>query len=366
MATEYKIHLKNLQSADKTFWCFLDFPQSQISSEVFANSSTNLVVSTHQSGQDDAFTIPLQYVIQAGSSNNAVGLGTKIDSSIIKDIDLATAWQVDYFLQNKGPKLYPASDVTLPPTNEVDILTNDFDQDQEPLKKWFHSLTFGVQSDKGFMGVTWAPDPSETYAIKPKVQFYISTGSFVSNTLANMTSVSTKAAPITEDSFDGNNECTVTLLTNGKWLIEKGNTNLKLSSNSEIINNLVLSHLALSTAHAALVALYSEQASLETLSGLSKDVEVKSTGIAVKNNLTLNDDDLGTTFFLTGSITVGALVAAGFLYMIASGITLRISRRAATGVEFDFTYNGLHGADEVRKAFAAGKEIKFSTEPQDL
>lgn len=361
MPTTYKIHLKNLQSADKTFWCFLNLPESQISADIYANSSANLTVSQYQSGQDDSFTIPLQYVVQAGASNQAVALNTLIQSSLKKNTDLAAAWHADYFPANKGPKLYLATDVPNPDNKEVDIWTNDFDKSQERLKNWYSSLTFGVLSQNGFMGVTWSPDPSETYRIKPKVQFYVATGSFESNTLADITAISSQSAPVTADSFDGNNECTVTLLSTGKWLVEPGNTNQIVNSNSAILNNLVKANMELATSHSALVALFSTQHLSEIPANSKSNEQVISAGITIKQQLTLADEEGGLNSFLTGTITVGAFIAAGFAYMIASGINLTISKRAGNGLEFEFTYNGQKGAEEVRKAFAAGQTIDFRT-----
>ncbi|QLK61117.1 hypothetical protein GE278_10260 [Enterobacteriaceae bacterium Kacie_13] len=361
MPTTYTIHLKNLQSADKTFWCFLNFPESQISADVYANSSANLTVSQHQHGQDDSFSIPLQYVVQAGASNKAVALNTLIQSSIKKNTDLATAWHADYYPANKGPSLYVASDEPAPGNKEVDVWTNDFDKSQEPLQKWFSSLTFGVMSESGFMGVTWSPDPEQTYRIQPKVQFYVATGNFESNKLADITAISSKAANITGDSFDGNNECTVTLKTNGQWLVEPGNTNATSNGDSTLLSNLVKTNMELATAQSMLVAMYSGQLPSGTPSVLRTDKYATSTGIKIKKQLSLTEGDGEENILITGTITIATAIAVGFAYMIASGITLTITRRAATGLEFDFNYNGTRGAEAVQQAFAAGQSIDFRT-----
>lgn len=363
MPTTYTIHLKNMQKKDNTFWCFLDLPVSEIAPEVYANSSANLTVSKYKKGQDDSFSIPLQYVIKAGASNQAVELNTRIQSSIVQDTDLGKAWHDNYNHPNKGPSLYLADDKPTPANNEVDIWTNNFDKDKEPLKNWYSNLTFGVQSQNGFMGVTWSPDPSQRYRIEPKVQFYVATGSYESNQLADITAISATSASIDEDSFDGNNECTVTLKSDGNWIVEPGNTNVtELESDPGILSELVKANVELATAHAALVAMYN---SGQTVTGvhahLASDEYVKSTGIKLRNNITLSEDDMEANVIITGTITVATAISAAFLYMIASGITLRITRRAATGLEFDFSYSGSQGAEAVRNAFAAGQLIDFRT-----
>jgi hypothetical protein len=357
MPTKYKIHLKNLQSADKTFWCFLNTPDSNISSEVFANSSARLTVAQFEPGRDDSFTIPLQYVVKAGASNNAVALKTLIQSSISKNTDLASSWQANYFQANKGPALVPGSDT--PASDEVDVLTNAFDKNREPLDKWFSSLTFGVQSDNGFLGVTWSPDPSETYRIKPKVQFYVATGSYEENTLASITSISTTSANITEDSFDGNYECTVTLLTTGKWKVEKGNTNQSSTLRaSNALVDLSKTQLLLATAHTDLVDLIKNPQEYATSSSDNiNDVAVRSEGIIITSGDKLSASLGELPNFITGSIGIATAIGVGFTAILAAGITLKIKKTKRDGLEFDFEYNGGKSLEEIIAAFGFGKEI---------
>ena len=359
MSTKYKIHLKNLHSADKTFWCFLNTPDSDISTEVFANSSARLTVAQFEPGRDDSFTIPLQYVVKAGASNQAVALKTLIQSSISKNTDLASSWMANYFPANKGPALAPYSDQ--PASDEVDVLTNGFDKSREPLDKWYSSLTFGVQSDNGFLGVTWSPDPSETYRIRPKVQFYVATGSYEENTLASITSISSTSANITEDSFDGNYECTVTLLTTGKWKVEKGNTNQSLTLRaSNALVDLAKTQLLLATAHTDLVDLIKNPQEYE----VSPEVDLQDT-LAESNGIIINSgDDFSvslseTSKLITGSISLAAAIGVGFAYILATGITLKIKKTKKNGLEFDFEYSGSKSAQEVKDAFGLGKEIYF-------
>jgi hypothetical protein len=252
MPTTYTIHLRNEQQKNRRFWCFLNTPESNISAEVFANSSAYLFVPPTSPGQDDTFTIPLQYVIQAGASNNAVGLKTKITSKNVQNTDLNQAWDIQYYVQNQGPLL--TSDGSIQdPIIELNVLP--FDKSKEEPNRWYSNLTYGVKSENGFMGITWSPDPNDVYRIKPKVQFYVTIGDYESNTLAEMTAISKDAASITADSFDVRNECTVVLKSDGTWMVVRGN----LNATPDLLQQLMESHLTLSRAHAELVNAVSAQ-----------------------------------------------------------------------------------------------------------
>ncbi|WP_323282745.1 hypothetical protein [Enterobacter cloacae] len=351
MPTTYTIHLRNKQSANQTFWCFLDEPSSNIDSTVFANSSAFLTVPTYSPGQDDRFAIPLQYVVQAGASNQAVGLNTQIYSSIKHDTDLSQTWLATYFAQNQGPNLTSSGSA---PSGEIDITTNAFDKSKEPLNKWFSNLTYGVKSENGFMGVTWSPDPNQEYRIKPKVQFYVATGHFESNTLADITSISKQSASITDASFDGNNECTVTLNTDGTWDVVPGN----LNNTSELFHQLMESHLNLSTAHVALVDLLAKDKQTKPTRSESNDAYAISAGVQISSDLA--DDANNVNNFITGTVTLKTAIAVGFAYMIASAIKVKIEWRSPNGLDFRFSYNGTAGSNAIKEAFKAGTTIDFS------
>lgn len=155
---------------------FLSEPQADYKDTVFANSSAYLTVPLFTGSQDNYFTVPLQYVVQAGASNKVVGLKTKINSSVNEETDLGEAWGLEYFIDNEGPVLSKVQDAA--PLTDVLIVTNDYDKNREQPNNWYNNITFGVRSENGFMGVTWSPQPQTKYMIRPKVEFYISNGTF--------------------------------------------------------------------------------------------------------------------------------------------------------------------------------------------
>lgn len=253
MPTEYKINLYNSEGSAQRMWCFLSEPESDISAEVYANSDSSLTVPTFTGSEQNSFTIPLQYSVQVGASNNAIGLDIQIDSSVTKNTDLGVEWFAAY-TQDKEENIPPTLEkVSTAPDNQLAITTNEYDKSAESLNSWYGNMTYGVESAQGFIGVTWSPDPAKTYEIKPKVTFYVSIGSYQSNTLADINSIASSAAVITEDDFDGNNECTVTRNVDGSWSVMPGNVSPDDLSSSELL--LLNSHLSLVTAHKELVKL---------------------------------------------------------------------------------------------------------------
>ena len=352
MPTVYTIHLRNTQANKQPFWCFLSEPESGINAKVFANSSANLTVPTYTGSQDNYFSIPLQYMVQAGASNNAVGLNTRIVSNVKEDTDLGLGWLATYFPLNEGPTLDQEGTC---PTDELDITTNNFDKSKEPLNKWYGNLTYGVKSQNGFMGVTWSPDPGKLYRIKPKVQFYVSVGDFSSNTLADMTAISSAAASITENSFDGNYECTVVLNTDGTWKVFKGNLNQSVSA----LEKLMESHLHMSSAHAAMVDLLKNTNTAVASKADPDDEWAVSSGVTIDSGALDNDQAMAGGGFITGTISIRSAIGLGFVYMIASGIKVSVTNRSPDGLKWKFSYNGSASSQALKEAFEAGKEIEF-------
>lgn len=251
MPTEYKINLYNLEGSAQKMWCFLSEPESNVSAEVYANSNSFLTVPTYSGSQQNSFTIPLQYSVQVGASNNAVGLDIQIRSSVTENTDLGVEWLANY-TQESGEKIPPTlTQGGTAPSNELAITTNSYNKSEEPLNSWYGSMTYGVETAEGFIGLTWSPDPARTYEIKPKVTFYVAIGSFQSNTLADINAISSTSAEITENAFDGNNECTVTRNPDGTWSVAPGN--VRPTNFTELL--LLNSHLSLVAAHKELVDL---------------------------------------------------------------------------------------------------------------
>ncbi len=219
--TNYKIYLVNEGSGGENFWCFLQQPKMNLTGDVFANSNTSLFVIPNYQGTNK-FTIPLQYTLGAGASNNAVGLNIQIDSAIMKDVSLEDIWDVKYATAppKQGPNI-SLEQGTKSSDGTIGAKSNNFDKVTNENNKWFSNMNFGIQTANGFIGITWSPSPSNTTTITPKFAFYVSTGNYTSNDLADLTTISNKSAKIELSNFK-NLEATVTLTSRGEWLVTPG------------------------------------------------------------------------------------------------------------------------------------------------
>lgn len=246
---KYNIYVVNQMTSSQTFWCFLAAPEVSLSGSVYANSSAYVTVEPNAPGSN-IFTIPVQYEFQAGASNQAVGPNIEINSSTSNNVNLGDQWLATYYdpALHQGPDL--AIQGSLAPSGTMQYLTNNYDQSQEAPDGWYASETFGIQTAAGFIGVTWAPEAGHTMTITPKLQFYIATGSFSANTLADMTDVSTSSQTVNLTDFDAALNCTVTLDASGNWSAAPG----KPAPGRDIeLEALIESHLLLARAHERLV-----------------------------------------------------------------------------------------------------------------
>src|SRR5688572_9254804 len=119
MADRYKIYLVNKSFDKQTFWCFLERPKELVNDPaVFANSDTYLTVAPNRPGTD-SFTIPVEYIVGAGASNNAVGLDIEITSSVSNVAALTQTWNADYasLPDKEGPTMAQAGKVA--PANSI-------------------------------------------------------------------------------------------------------------------------------------------------------------------------------------------------------------------------------------------------------
>jgi hypothetical protein len=223
MATQYTIYLVNQNINPQLFWAFLSAPVVSNNPQVFANSNTNLLI-PGASPDLNNFTIPVQYVIGAGASNNAVGLNIEIRSTATRNANLEQLWQVAYATTppNSGPTV-PLTPTGESPPSTLAVRTNAFNQPLNQTNGWYENMSFGVKTAQGFMGVTWLPDPSKTYTITPKLNFYITVGDYSSYSLADINSVANSSAALnTSTDFDLNNICTVVYSGKGEWSHFKG------------------------------------------------------------------------------------------------------------------------------------------------
>ncbi|GKW26343.1 hypothetical protein PEC311524_39370 [Pectobacterium carotovorum subsp. carotovorum] len=123
--------------------------------------------------------------------------------------------------------------------------------------------------------------------------------------------------------------------------------------------------MKIATAHSSLVALYSTQFPTESLASLpsyGSDEYAKSTGITISGVSQQNEGDTEKNNFITGTVTVGKVILAGFAFMIASNIKLKILKSASGGTSFDFTYNGEATVDKILAAFGKNQTIDFSND----
>lgn len=350
--TEYKINLVNMLSDTKTFWCFLSKPESEISPNVYANSDTFLSVPEFTGSQKNAFTIPLQYSVQVGATNKAVGLNTLIESSDTHNTDLGIEWEATY-TQEKGKRIGPSLAKTgTTPANQLAMVTNAYDKSAEKLNQWYGNMTYGVKSKNGFIGLTWSPDASTTYEILPKVTFYIATGSFIPNELADINKISTQSAVVTEKDFDGNNECTVTLNKEAKWVVTPGSPPEGINV---LLPHLVEAHLNLTTSHSALIDMVSA----------NPVVAQNTCGCTEAESLGITFDKLpkkaAVNGYITGTITILGAIGFGFAYMFASGVSLNVTNRETRDgkTEFSFSYKGELGAKAIENLFDKGSIVNF-------
>ena len=219
--TNYTIYLKNEGADGKNFWCFLEEPEGLANKDVFANSSASLYVQPNYGGINK-FTIPLQYILAAGASNNAVAEGVQIDSSIVRNAQLEEVWEATY--ATVPPKQGPGLSIiqgAKSPEDTIGYNSNNFDKKHNQNEKWYSSMSFGIQSPNGFLGVTWSPSPGDEHTIRPKFSFFISTGSFTSYELADITTISGESAKVPWEKFE-NLEATVILTSTGTFRVESG------------------------------------------------------------------------------------------------------------------------------------------------
>ncbi|ETI62022.1 hypothetical protein D104_02220 [Marinomonas profundimaris] len=353
----YKIFIVNKTSSKKQFWAFLSEPEDTFSSDLYLNSSAYITIKPNNTKQLNSFTIPLQYSTEAGCSNNAVGLNTVIESSITEKVDLTDGLTAAFTISDEhlGPDLSSPVSGTADP-GKVEVEVDPFAQNDEEKYSWYPSLTFGVQSQQGFMGYSWSPEPGETYKIKPKVKFYIATGSWESNQLLDMSSISTDSAEVTENDFDTKLECTVTL-ENGEWTVTKGRP---LTVNDQLIQ-MIESHNYLSKSHAQLISLIAEASLITDLTVEDKE-KSRSDGVEYpfkpkKQDKALSQDVASP--FIYGRIALSSAIGFGFTYMFASGTKFKLVKRNS-GTDFIIGYDGDKAAEQVRELLKVGAALIFT------
>jgi hypothetical protein len=221
MTETYTIYLQN-QSADiEMFWCFLAPPrQMENDPFIFANSNLCLPVPRYYLGTCQ-FNIPITYVFGAGSGSQAVGIGAGIVSDSIEIVNPGESWLACY--ANSPPDALPTmvqGGPTLDPS-QISIETDAYDRISNEKQGWFSNQSFGIFGADSFLGMTWVPEPTNSWTVTPDSRFYVTIGDF--GRLASWDEVTFNAAAlIAPNSFDVNNACTVTLTRAGQWIVTEG------------------------------------------------------------------------------------------------------------------------------------------------
>lgn len=357
MAEKYNIYLVNKSGSTRNFWLFLQPPeQMKADPGVFANSSACLSIINNAQGYN-LFTVPVQYSVAAGASNEAVGLDVAITSNVPMLATLGKQYEADYVTcpPRQGPQL---KEVGAGSSGLIDIVTNNFNKPGNEDHGWFANQSFGIQTAAGYIGMTWSPDPGVTRHIQPKFSFYVSTGDFDYNTLAQWTDVSTKAAEISLDKFSQFN-CTVTLTETGDWTVTPGKPVVNVAD--DVVHALVSSHQSLCKAHENLLAL-TQSAPLQQL-----QLEGDPTFLDTVSSVVWQDNavdgmvqsDMAYTF-LKGRLSVGSALMAGFTFFLLSGVRFNIKGSTQQGsFQCEFDYSGDRSAKAVQDLFKPGAPLEF-------
>lgn len=221
MATDYTINLVNSTLVPQTFWCFLAPPQELNTPAVFGNSTTFLIVNPNEQQNVNNFVVPLQYQVAAGASNNAVGLGTVIESFSTRNANLGDVWDATYNGPEEGPNLTlatPGSGGAI-----ITIVDNTFNPGINQGQNWYANQSFGIQSSSGFIGLTWDPQPGQATVITPSFTFYVALGSYSASTLAEIDTYSTNSAAISLEDFASDNQVWVERQVDGSWSVTNTN-----------------------------------------------------------------------------------------------------------------------------------------------
>ncbi|CAB1275761.1 hypothetical protein [Candidatus Nitrosacidococcus tergens] len=361
MANQFKIYVVNDTSSIKDFYLFLAAPDELAGdSEVYANSNTFIKIKGNSRDQTNSFTIPIQFVFEVGASNRAVALNTRIDSSTPRDIQYGEQWQATYFPPNQGPNLIKSGSTNNP--KSVAIRTIPYDKDTDEGDGWFGSQSFGIKTSSGFAGMTWSPDPGETRTLVPKLEFYIATGTFGENVLADWTSVSSDPAIITEDDFSAGNtgEATVVRTKSGGWDVYTGKLRSSaLAAKSNQLSHLYQSHLAICRAHEELIKTAGISSDHNLLGEECVECVLESATVDIDdpgNSTLMGNGDNKITGTMTvskvlGSIGVGALVLVGGSRFSISNILGK--------TRFAFTYSGPKSITAISALLVAAKYVSI-------
>ena len=223
MVDKYTIYVVNQSSDTQTFWCFLSEPKELANDPgVFANSAASIAIKPNYQGLV-SFGIPVQYVVGAGASNQAVGLSVEVISAVSDNANIGDIWQAVYaaLCRPTWVPTWTGPAQGAPPTASRSSRTISTRSNNEA-HGWFSNQSFGIQTEAGFMGMTWSPSPSIKRTITPKLSFYVAVGDFGSNSLASWNDVSVSSQVATVPNDFSTNKATITYSPMGTWSIKPG------------------------------------------------------------------------------------------------------------------------------------------------
>ena len=345
MADFYTIYVVNKGGTTKDFWCFLSTPKMSVSSQIFANSAANLAVDPNAQSTN-SFTIPVQYSIGAGASNNAIGLGVKVKSNASADVELGDVWNAHYAdaPPPKGPKLVQGDSGI---TKTIRVITSQFDQVANNKAKWHQSQSFGIETAQGFMGVTWEPDPDDDTTITPVMSFYIATGKFTRYALADMDTVSHSSAKIPLTAFSNANEAWVVLDGSGHWHVSDTDPSLSLANQ---LDKMLESHQHLCATHAQLTQMLGGS----TSAAAANEDQIES----VKwGKVQAEADDEGGVITVTGTMVVA--VAVTMTTFVCSGTSFTATGSNDGGYTWSFIYTGQKTLETLKHILIEGAKILY-------
>ena len=334
MVATYNIFVVNRSADTQNFWCFLAPPPELVNDPgVYANSSACLAVTPNYPGLN-YFAIPVQYLVGAGASNNAVGLEVIIVSNVTNNASLGDMWEADY--ANVPPRMGPTMQLlgTTGPANTISIASNAFDVVGNQNAGWYANQSFGIQTAEGFIGMTWSPAPQQERTLTPQLSFYVTIGDYGSNALAGWDQVSTNSAQINVPADFQYAACTVSYMPDGSWQLTPGQPpTMPMGENPGPISSDPKRGLADANGHAQ----------VDHVLG----VHWNSSG-----------SEAAEFTYLTGTLTVTTPLAGGFTYFFLSGVYFTVNGVVGP-ITVNFTYAGPNGAQFIKDLFVAGAEVFF-------
>ena len=224
----------------------------------------------------------------------------------------------------------------------IAIVSNNFNKLSNEQAGWYSNQTFGIETEAGFIGMTWSPDAGQTRILTPNLTFYVATGPYGSNQLADYDEFSNTSAVIKAPaSFDQLNRCTVTYTQSGGWKVTQG--------------------MPVSLAASQNLALFRspEYRDLAAIAQLDSGTVTTDKLVRVAWGSSLDETDPAANTVLTGTVTVATALGAAFTYFFLSSTRFEIKGSTAGATTFRFSYNGTQGAEAVKNLFVAGATLVF-------